>query len=810
MLKNYLRVAWRNVFKHKVHSFINVFGLAIGLASFVLIFLYVQDELSYDRYHEKADRIYRVNSDVKGAEYSASMAFPVGATLQSDYPNFVETFTRFFNFQAPTVAMTYSPDGGEQVRFNEAHFFFADSTVFDVFDFELLVGDKKTALAQPNTILLTEDMVTKYFGDEDPVGKNIQLDNQGTINFVVVGVLANAKSNTHFKYDFLASMVTLDAFGGGGGPFQNNNWYWNPAWTYIVVPPNADIDTFKSYFPAFVDKYWPSFVKDQAEMYLQPLTDIHLTSRLDFEIQPNSDDAYVYIFSAIALFILLIACINFMNLTTARSGQRAKEVGLRKVLGAVRPQLVRQFLSESILLVFLALLVSLPLIYAALPTLNAFAGKSLTFSPVGNPLLFLSLGGIVLLVGSLSGLYPAFFLSSFQPVLVLKNMLTVGRTDVSAILRKGLVTVQFAISILLIVGTVVAYNQLEFLKNKHLGFDKEEVILIPILGTPLAPQYRAFKDQILQDDRIQYVTVLEDIPGSKYQTDSYQFAGMPDPLQYPRLTVHDDFVEALGMNVVAGRGYSRDFPADSARSIMINESMLPVLGFATAEDALGTQINLRNQQKEIIGVVEDFHYASLHNPIGPFVIERFFNRGIFNFFGRYATIRVTPNDIPGTLRFLEEQWTRFVPDRPFEYKFLDDELDKLYTAEQTLGQVATAFSLMAILVACLGLFGMASFTAERRTKEIGVRKVLGASEFQIISLLSMESAKLVVIAFLLATPIAYIAIGKWLQTFTFSTGIGALSFAIAGATVMIVALLTVGLHSIKSATANPVESLHYE
>lgn len=809
MLKNYLQVALRNVFRHKVHSFINVFGLAIGLASFVLIFLYVQDELSYDRYHEKSDRIYRVNSDVKGAEYSASMAFPVGGTLQSDYPNFVETYTRFFNFQAPTVAITYSPEGGERKRFNEPNFFFTDATVFDVFDFELKVGDKSTALLGPGSILLTERMVEKYFGDEDPIGKNITLDNQGVINFTVVGILGNAKKNSHFEYDFLASMATLDAF-GGQGPFQNNNWYWNPAWTYIVVPPNADIETFKSYFPAFVDKYWPSFVKDQAEMYLQPLTDIHLTSRLDFEIRANSDEAYVYIFSAIAIFILLIACINFMNLTTARSGQRAKEVGLRKVLGAVRPQLVRQFLSESIMLVCLAVLVALPMIYAALPMLNSFAGKELVFSPIANPGLFLMLGGIVLLVGGLSGLYPAFFLSSFQPVLVLKNMLTVGRRDISGMLRKGLVTAQFSISILLIVGTFIAFKQLDFLKNKNLGFDKEEVVLIPILGTPLSPQYKAFKGQILQNENILSVTVLEDIPGSKYQTDSFQFAGMADPMQFPRLTVHDDFVETLGMKVVAGRGYSTDFPADSVASIMINESMLPVLGFSTAEEALGTQINLRNQQKEIIGVVEDFHYASLHNPIGPFVIERFFNRGIFNFFGRYATIRVSPNDIEGTLAFLEDQWRRFVPDRPFEYRFLDDELDKLYTSEQTLGKVATTFSLMAIFVACLGLFGMASFTAERRTKEVGVRKVLGASEFQIINLLSLESAKLVLVAFLIATPIAYIAISRWLQTFTFSTTLDVMSFVLAGVLVMVVALLTVGLHSIKSATANPVESLHYE
>ncbi|MDA0378449.1 MAG: ABC transporter permease, partial [Bacteroidetes bacterium] len=749
MFRNYMRVALRNVLKHKVHSFINVTGLAIGLASFVLIFLYVQDELSYDRYHEKADRIYRVTSEVPGAEFSASMAFPVGHTLQVDYPNFVESYVRFFNFQAPTVAMTYQPDGGERIRFNEPNFFLADSTLWDVFDFELLVGDKKTALAQPNNILLTERMVEKYFRNEDPIGKVIQLENQGTINFTVAGILANPRTNSHFEYDFLASINTLNAF-QNGQPFQDNNWYWNPAWTYILMAPGVDIATFESFFPDFVQKYWPAFIKDNAFMYLQKLTDIHLTSRLDFEIRPNSDIAYVWIFSAIALFILLIACINFMNLTTARSGQRAREVGLRKVLGAVKGQLVRQFLSESILLVALALMVAIPLIYAGLPVLNGFAGKSLTFSPMGNPMLFLGLIGIVFVVGSLSGLYPAFFLSAFQPVLVLKNMLTVGRTDVSGLLRKGLVVTQFGISILLIVGTFVAYDQLEFMQSKNLGFDKEEVVLIPILGTPLTPQYKAFKDQLLQNNNIVAVTALEDVPGSKYQTDSFQFEGMPDPIQFPRLTVHDDAVEVLGMELVAGRGYSEDFPADSAAAIMVNEAMLPLLGHQTAEDALGHRITLRNQQKEIVGVVKDFHYASLHNPIGPFIVERFFGPGIFNFFGRYVAVRMQPGDPAATLAFLEEQWRRFVPDRPFEYRFLDAELDKLYTAEQTLGQVATIFSIMAIFVACLGLFGMASFTAERRTKEIGVRKVLGATELGIITLLTKESARLVVIAFVLS------------------------------------------------------------
>jgi len=371
MLKNYIRVAVRNLTKHKVHSFINITGLAIGLASFILIFLYVQDEMSYDKYHSKSDRIYRVNSDVKGAEYSSSMAFPVGETLVSDYSNFVEASVRFFNFQAPTTAIAYLPEGGDVLRFNEPRFFFADSTLFDVFDFELLIGDEKTALARPNSILVTESIAIKYFGDEDPIGKSLRLEGQGNLDFEVVGVMADTPKNSHFEFDFLASMVTLDAFSRNGS-FQNTNWYWNPCWTYILLAEGADVETFKGFFPDFVEKYWPEQVKAQSEMYVQRLSDIHLTSHLDFEIGPNSDIAYVYIFSGIGIFILIIACINFMNLATAQSGQRSREVGMRKVLGAARPQLIRQFLSESVLMALTSVMVAIPLIYFTLPVLNAF------------------------------------------------------------------------------------------------------------------------------------------------------------------------------------------------------------------------------------------------------------------------------------------------------------------------------------------------------------------------------------------------------------------------------------------------------
>jgi len=573
MFQNYIKVALRNLAKHKGYSFINVFGLAIGISAFVLILLYVQDEISYDRYHEKSDRIYRIVELIEGAEESSSAPFPTGQTLASDFPHLVEKSVRFFNMQAPTLAMSYSPPSGDIVRFNESRFFFTDSTVFDVFDFDIIVGNPAKILSLPNTIVVTRSTAKKYFGDEDPIGKILKFENQQTLDFEVVGVIEDVRANSHFKFDFLASLMTLNQF-SREGEFQGNNWFWNPCWTYILLPENVNPEVLEEQFPAFVDKYFPPNIKADVKLWLQPLNDIHLTSRLDFEIGPNSDIAYVYIFSAVAFFILLIACINFMNLATARSSQRAREVGMRKAVGAERIQLISQFLGESMVLALFGLLVAIPLIYSALPVLNSFANKALVFAPLNNGLLVVSLIVVVISVGTLSGLYPAFYLSAFQPSHVLKGTLSVGRASAATILRKGLVATQFGISILLIIGTVAAYNQLDFLRNKKLGFDKERVVMVPIQLTSIHPRYKAFKAEELQHSRILSMTVLEDIPGSKYQTNNYQLEGKTESQQFPRMVVHDDLVKTLGMELAAGRAYSEDFPADSAESIMVNEAFV--------------------------------------------------------------------------------------------------------------------------------------------------------------------------------------------------------------------------------------------
>jgi putative ABC transport system permease protein len=742
------------------------------------------------------------------------MPFPVGETLVQDYPDYVEVSTRFFNMQAPAADISYEPEGGEPVLFSERRFFFADSTVFDVFDFELVRGDPSTALSKPNTILVTESTAQRFFGQEDPIGKTLRLNGQFPIDLEVVGILGDTPRNSHFEFDLLASMATLNQFSPNGN-FQSQNWYWNPAWTYIVLAENVDPQVVEAQFPAFVEQYFPDNIKAIASMYLMPLADIHLHSKLDFEIRPNSDIAYVYIFTVIAIFVLLIACINFMNLSTARSGQRAREVGVRKAVGAGRSQLVRQFLGESLISAFLAAVFAVPLIYAALPVLNNIAEKTLSFNPVVNLFLVSILVGVPAVVGLLSGLYPAFFLSAFQPAAVLKGTLISRGASAAVWLRRGLVSSQFVVSMVLIAGTIVAYKQLDYMRNKKLGFDKEEVVLVNIQLTGFWQSYEAFKDEVEQNPNIRHVTIIEDVPGSKYQTSTYTPEGLNEDIQFPRLSVHDDFVETFGMELAAGRGYSRDFPADSSESIMVNMALARQLGWNTPEEALGRRIQTAGgpngpQPREVIGVFNDFHYSSLHNPIGAFVVERYNSQQTMTFFGRYMAIRIAPNDVSGTLAFIEDRWDRYVANRALDYFFLDDELDQLYKAEATLGKVATIFSILAIFVACLGLFGMASFSAERRIKEIGIRKVVGASVPRIILLLSKESVQMVGLAFLVAAPIAYFALDRWLQGFSYHTEQGFLPIAIAGAVVLIISWATVGAQSVKAASVDPVQSLRYE
>ena len=808
MFRNYVKIAFRNLMKSPGYAAINITGLAIGIACCVLILMYVLDELSYDRFHADADRIYRVVEIIEGAEESSSQPFPVGPALAEDFSHLVASSVRFFNMQAPTLTVDYEPPAGEVRRYNEPHFFFVDSTFFDVFDFALVRGDAATALARPNTVLLTESTARRYFGEEDPIGKTLRVENQMLLE--VTGVLADLPTNVHFRFDFLASFSSLRAV---FPPQQfTQNWYWNPCWTYVLLQENVRPDALEAQFAGFVQQYFPQMIKDQTRLYLQPLTDIHLHSHLDFEIAPNSDIAYVYIFSAIAFFVLLIACINFMNLATARSAKRAREVGMRKVLGAQRVQLVRQFLGESLLLSLLAVLVAIPLIWLALPVLNGFAGKALSFSPAENGWIWLGMGVVALLVGVVSGAYPALFLSAYNPTEVLKGTIRLGGTSAATVFRKVLVVSQFAISIILIAGTIVAYDQLGYMRDARLGFDKEQVVLMNMQLSPIPQRYDELRERLLQYPGVRNVSVAEEVPGKAYQTYTIRPEGTEELKQYQRLMVMEDFIETMGIEMAAGRSYQpRAYPTDETRAIVINEAMVRQLGWGSAEEAVGKRIYAPNDSfQTVIGVAKDFHSASLHQPIGPFVLQKLNQGGTLNFFGRYLVVRLAQEDVQGTMAHIERVWAEFAPNRPFSFFFLDDDLDALYKAEETLGKVATAFAVLAILVACLGLFGLASFMTEQRRKEIGVRKTMGATVPGIVLLLSKEFARLVVVAFVVAAPLAWFAFNSWLDNFAYRTSIHPAVFVVSGLLALLVALGTVSYQTVRAALTNPINALRYE
>ncbi len=803
MFKNYFKITYRNFIRQKVYSVLNISGLAIGLACSILIFIYINDELSFDKFHSKSDRIYRVLEKFESegvGEHSASLPFPTGPALKNDFSRQVEHSVRFFNFQSPSLALANkAADKG----FNESNIFFADSTFFNVFDFEMLAGDKETALNEPNSILITRSMVKKYFNDEDPLGKTLEF--QGNQNLMVTGILEDAPKNAHFTFDFIVSFSSLKASFGGGYP---TTWYWNPCWTYIVLEENTSPESLISQFPDFVDKYFPDFIKDDIELQLQPIEDIHLTSKLDYEIAANSDIKNVYIFGLVAVFILIIAAINFINLSTARANKRAKEVGVRKSLGSAKSQLVNQFIFESILLTFSALLIAVVLVVLVLPAFNGLTEKSVPISILLEPVFLLGLISAGLAIGLLSGFYPAFVLSSFKTVLVLKN----GHLKTNGMnFRRVLVTTQFSISIMLIIGTFIVLKQLNFLQNKDAGFDDENVVLIPVIQSPMGQHYENFKTSALQSPHIKSMTAVEEIVGTKFQVGNYQFEGMEQSKPFPRFNVRHDFVSTMNIPLAAGRAYDQTIQTDDSLALVVNETLVESMGWESPEDAVGKRFNFRGELKgKVVGVVKDYNFASKHYPIAPLVITLNTRPGAFNLFIKYVAVKIEGDQIRPAIEDLEKAWLSVLPERPFDFFFLDDRINDAYKAEQKLSDVTLIFSGLAILVACLGLFGLATFSVEQRTKEIGVRKVLGINAGQIMYLLSKEFMILIGVAFLISIPLAYYSLNQWLEGFAFRVDIQIWPFIIAGLLAFLISSATVAFHALKASYINPVDTLKYE
>ena len=801
MLRNYVKVAFRSILRDKFYSIINISGLALGIACCLLILVYVNDELSYDKFHEKADRTFRLTEYIEtegSGEKSSSMPFPVGPTLLQDFPDFVEAQVRMFDFQAPHLLIANKEVNQE---FNEKRVFFVDSSFLDVFDFELLRGNRETALAEPRSVLITESMAKKYFNSEDAMGKTLRIQDQQDL--VVTGIMKDSPKNAHFEFDFLVSFSSLRDFYNGNYP---QSWYWNPCWTYVVLKENVRSADLEAVFPEFIKKYFPQFIIEDTRMVLQPLTDIHLKSNLEFEIAKNSSESNIYVFSVIGLFILFIASFNYMNLSTAKSVKRAKEVGMRKTLGGLRGQLIRQFLSESILVTFIAVLLSIVLVSIALPNFNALADKAISMDVLGNPIIIAGLLGIMLVVGLGSGIYPALVLSSFTPAQSLRGGEAKGK---GTMLRKAFVVLQFSLSIIMIIGTLVAIDQLSYLKQSDTGFKKDNIVYVSALRTPIGRNYEAFKNDILTVNGVQSVTAVEDVLGAFHQGDNFRFEGMEQSKLFSVFWMRHDFIETFDLDVLAGRSFKKHITTDDTTAIVINEALTRQMGW-NVEETIGKRYQYNQFNGSIVGVVKDFNFVPKHQGIKPLVLQLRTNWWDFNLMIKYVAIKIDGQNIPETLSFLEEKWKAFVPAYPFDYFFLEDELNKQYVDEDKLSKVASIFSGLAIIVACLGLFALASFMTEQRRKEIAVRKVMGSSATRIVTLLSLDFVKLILLAFLIGTPLAYLSAQKWLQGFAYQIDLNWSTFVIAGVATLLIALITISYQAIKAATSNPVKSLKYE
>jgi putative ABC transport system permease protein len=808
MLINHIKTAFRSLSKHKGYTFINILGLAIGMAACLLIVLYVNHELSYDSFNEDAERIYRIcfSGNLGGRDFDLCMApAPMANVVLETYPE-IEAAVRFHS--QGSFIVQYGNNS-----FKEDRIIFADASFFDVFSIPLLKGDFQTALNEPHTLVLSRKTAEKYFRDEDPIGKTLNLDNR--TDFKVTGVFEDIPDNSHFHYDILLSMESHE-------DSNNQIWLSMDYPTYIRLREGAEYKILDDKLDELIQKYaipqMSAFmgtsndkpagdVRIVAEYFLQPLRSIHLHSDLLGELEPTSDAKYVYIFSAIALFIIVIAAINFMNLSTARSAGRAKEVGIRRVLGSFRKQLINQFLTESMLLSMISMIGALILVRFTLSFFNRLSGKALGMEHLGQSSMIFIVLAITIIAGFLAGGYPAFLISGFRPVNVLKGRV---RTGVKAgWFRSGLVVFQFTASAILIIGTLIVYNQLHFIQNKKLGFDKEQVVILNDTYL-LGKQAETFKDSVLDYPEIVSGTVTDYLPiapSSRNTTgvfpDGDKESRKASPMQ--NWIVDHDYIQTMGMNIVDGRDFSKEYSTD-AEAAVINQAMARHFGWELPLEhtvGRGTSIQGGFEIYRVIGVVEDFHYDSLRENIGPLMMFLGRSTGSMSF-------RIKTDDIAKTIGLLEKEWREFLPNAPFSYTFMDEGFSAMYQSEQRVGKIFGMFATLAVFIGCLGLFGLAAFTAEQRTKEIGIRKVLGATAPGIIRLLMKEFIILVAIANVIAWPVAYFVMNRWLRDFAYRISIGAWIFIAAGILTLFISTMTVIYQATKAALMNPIDSLRYE
>lgn len=808
MFKNYFKIVFRNARKHPMYVLINLIGLAIGMAVSILILLYVQFELSYDKYHPEADRIFRVsrawnNADGQTSLHLGHTAPPFGPLLKSDFPEDVEVSARLFNFN-PLIK-----SGGNS--FEEERFFFADTEAFELFSWEIVAGEGKSALEEADGIVLSESTAKRYFGNDNAVGKELlaSLDGQ-EMTFQVRGVMKDMPENSHFHVDFLASMVPVIQFYGGLEPFMSN-FGSNNFSTFIRLRPGLDYKAFEAKLPALIDRHMGENqagipVSKETRLMLWPIGDVHLYSNLDSEIEPNGNIDYVYVYLAVAFFILLIACINFMNLSTARSSLRSMEVGLRKVMGADRGLLIKQFLGESFVMTFFSMILALMLVYLFLPMFSDFTERPLNLNFIHHPQYLLLVVGIIAFVGFISGSYPALFLSGFTPAKVLKGAFKAGK--VHERFRSVLVIGQFAISVILIVAVLVVISQLNFMQSKDLGFKKDDIVVLPT-SARITDNFLIFKDRLENHPGIQAVTVSTRVPSGRLLDSQGGTAEVNGEMSQLTIRIADiqvghNFMETYGIALVAGRDFDFTLASDSTEAFILNETAVKEVGWSSPEEAIGKQFLYGGRRGFVTGVMKDFHFESLHQPIVPIVFYIPQNRM------NQVSVKMDADQRDQVLAYLEDEWAEARPDFPFEPIFVDEGFNRQYETENRVKTIFTFFSALTIFISVLGLLGLVTFATEQRTREIGIRKVMGAETGNILLLLGKDFLKLVAFGFLIAIPISWFGMNNWLDDFAYKIGVSWTVFLWAGLLAGTIAAITVISQTLKAAWANPVASIKNE
>ena len=818
MIRTYFKIAWNNLRKNKVFSFINIFGLAAGLACCMLITLYIRNEISYDKYHKHAADIYQLGTNFiregKETKMSGTPA-PVAQAMQFEYPEIEQTTRLLALFNEDKTLLQYNEKNAAPQSFYETKGYIADSSFFRVFTYDFLEGNPATALNEPRTVVLSEEIARKIFGNQPALNKLLHISSgtNGDYDFMVTGVFRPVSKPSHIDARFFLS------FKGGeieqlanrmATNFANNNMFF----TYLQLKPGTDVAALQAKFPAFIDKYAGKDLKAQGfykKQFLTKLTDIHLYSGMNQNVTPPGSVTYLYILTSIALFTLLIACINFMNLSTARSSKRSAEVGIRKVLGAEKSALVRQFLGESVFMSLIAFVFAFALVWFLLPAFNKLAGKELSLSFSQNTITIAAFLVLSVITGIVAGIYPAFYLSSFRPVKVLKGRFSNSLAAVS--LRKGLVVFQFVISVALIISSVVIASQMRYLRSADLGFDKDQQVVIPLRSATAKQMYPSLKNELAKLPGVTNVGASLFNPGVFNPSDNLLYKEgqtMNDAKRTRMNWVDAGYLQTLNIKPVAGRLFSEAFPADTSFRMVLNETAIRDIGFPSAQDAVGKKVYFDYQGQQygfdIVGVVKDFHFEDLHLPITPYGYQLNSNLDNFN----YMLVHTRSADMKALLSSIGAGWHRLNPNEPFEYNFLDEEFQKNYQAEDRLAGIVGYFTMIAILICCLGLFGLAAFSAEQRVKEIGVRKVLGASVSGIVGLLSKDFLKLVFVAIVIASPLAWYIMNKWLQDFAYRVDISWWVFVVAGIGAVLIAFITIGFQAIRAATVNPVKSLRTE